>query len=158
MKRALVLVGGVAGCGHTIPEPKEHRGTVDTAEAPLGHAPELVGFSLDFELAAGRQTLVASSRLGDIDDNLVPDGTVNAMLLDGEGVERTVFEGIAIGSPPTELPEVTLLRIPFSIANDASLAWEVRVQVFDRDGLASEMQKAVWTPPDLGDDTGSGGE
>ena len=139
------LVVGV-GCGHTIPEPKNRPTVDDTGETRPGHAPELVGFAIGFEEATGRTKLVATARLGDIDDNLVPDGTVHARLFDAEGVERTTLDGILIGSAPTELPEPTMLRIPFEIANDPALAWEVHVQVVDRGGLASRMEKAIWVP------------
>ena len=146
-----MLVGGAA-CGHTIPDPKGQPSADDTGTPIVGHAPELVGFQIDFETATGRSMLVAQARLGDIDDNLVPEGTVNARLLDADGAERMVLEGVVIGSPPTELPEPTMLRVPFEIASDPGEAWEVRVQVFDRGGLGSTLEKAVWSP--VGSDSG----
>lgn len=152
MQRWMALWLGVVGCGHTIPEPKDRDPVVDSAAPAVGHAPELVGFGIDFESVTGRSMLVASARLGDIDDNLVPDGTVNARLLDGDGAERMVLDGVVLGAAPTELPEPTMIRIPFEIASDPAEQWEVRVQVFDRDGLASAQEKAVWTP--VGEDSG----
>ena len=153
MRWMVLGCGLVVGCGHTIPEPKDRSAMNDTGDTRLGHAPELVGFAIGFEEATGRSMLVATARLGDIDDNLVPDGTVNARLFDSAGVERTTLDGVLIGSAPTALPEPTMLRIAFELASDPSVQWEVHVQVEDRDGLASRMEKAIWLP-DAGDTGG----
>ena len=147
VRRFAVLAAGAffMGCGHTPPDDQK-RGGGDTGTGVVGHAPELVGFTLEFVEEVGLHTLYASARLGDVDDNLVPDGSVSAVLIDDEGRERTSLEHLSIGTPPSELPEPTHLRVEFGIADDPARMWEVRLRVTDRDGLSSEEVKAVWLP------------
>jgi hypothetical protein len=39
-----------------------------------------------------------------------------------------------------------MLEVDFSIADDPTAWWEVRLFVTDRDGLSSAVEKAVWEP------------
>ena len=125
---------------------------MDTAvPIQVGHAPELVGFQLNFEESGGQLILEARARLGDIDDDLLPDGTLSASLRDAEGFERTRIEAVPLGSPPTNLPEPTLLEVSFPIARSPTEMWEVQLVLTDRSGNMSEPAKEVWFPSE---DTG----
>lgn len=148
MTRHRILIGTVLalGCGHTQPDTRRGKAPVDTGPVELGHAPSLVGFQVAFEEKSGLDLLVASARLGDIDDDLVPDGSVTAVLRDVDARERMSLDAVEIGAPPTDLPEPTRLRVEFAIADDPSAHWEVQLFVTDRGGLSSEVAKAVWLP------------
>jgi len=148
-----LAAGLLVGCGRTRPDEVKRIVVDDTGPpAMLGHAPELVGLQLSFEEVNGDLILQARARLGDIDDDLVPGGTVTGWLRDADGAERTSLDAIPLGSPPTDLPEPTLLVVPFSIARDPGDAWEVQLTLTDRAGNSSEPGKAAWMPPE---DTGS---
>lgn len=149
----LVVLCATMGCGITRPPDKQGHVVADSGNTLPGHAPELVGFRLDFEQEEGRSILVASARLGDIDDNLVPGGSLTAVLVDASGRERTSLEDLELGTSPSELPEPTLLRVPFAIADSPDTIWEVVLTVTDRDGLSSPQVKAAWIPEG---DTGTG--
>ena len=145
-QRILWATTWALGCGHTLPEERPGKAGVDTGPEDLGHAPELVGFALDFEETTGTSMLVATARLGDLDDDLVPDGSVSALLRDDQGRERASLDAVAIGAAPTALPEPTLLRVEFGIASDPAQQWDVQLFVTDRGGLSSDVSKAVWRP------------
>jgi len=143
-----ILVANLAlGCGRTRPEDNKGPSPADSGRpAYTGHAPELVGLKIEFVEQGGDLILRARSRLGDIDDDLVPGGTVSGWLRDSTGAERTNLNSIPLGSPPTELPEPTLLEIPFSVARDVKEAWEVQLTLTDRAGNVSESVKQAWIP------------
>ena len=149
---ASMVVAVVMGCGRTRPDEPKRVAQLDTgAPVVLGHAPELVGFEISFEDVDGQMILQARGRLGDIDDDLVPGGTLSGWLRDADGFERTRIEAVPLGSPPTVLPEPNLLQVAFPIARDPAEIWEVQLTLTDRSGISSEPVKAAWLPPE---DTG----
>ncbi len=148
-----LVVHVAVGCGRTRPKADRGPSPPDSGQQTYpGHAPELVGFKLTFVEDGGSLILTASSRLGDIDDDLVPGGVVTGWLKDSTGAERTSLAAIPLGSPPTELPEPTLLEIPFSVARDIDEPWEVQLTLTDRAGNSSETVKLAWRPVE---DTGT---
>ena len=113
---ATLVTGMVVGCGRTRPDHPKGISSIDTA-APelLGHAPELVGFQINFEEVDGKLVLHARARLGDIDDDdAVDDALVarvghraraaderDAHLLRGRGSEELLDRAAA--EAPAEL-------------------------------------------------------
>ena len=149
----LLLTAATVGCGHTLPDEAPAARSADTGtDSRPGHAPELVGLELQFEETEGLLVLVGRARLGDIDDDLLPGGTLSGWLRDADGNERTSLDSLPLGSAPTVLPEPTLLEVHFPIARDPVEPWEVRLTLTDRSGNSSEPTKAVWIPDE---DTGS---
>lgn len=138
-----------AGCGHT---PEYDSGgakyaSADTA-AVVGDVPTLAQVRFEYEPVDGVEMLVLKATLADADDDLVPGGTMWSKLYDADGRERTLLEGLKLGSDAARLPVPTELVVPFPIARDSTVGWSAKLRVADRAGNRSEMSEAEWVVDD----------